>query len=916
MATIADIFLQDLLRVLNGTLGSYWGTGTSGNITGNPTGGSGTGSSYPPAESGSSNTQTESPSSTGSTNTQTGSSSSTGSTNTQAGDGTGTEAEYIDIDAVYDPITNRTVGADSVRIIVRVENGTITSLVSERYILTEDPEGGSPYYRVHIDTGEAGTGYPNDISDGTTGSDNLGTQDYSSNEPIAGHSFLDENGNLVYVDMSIYAPRLLPGETPSTIDFLVQAASQLGYSFHLILSGETGINCSHAEYETEIRARMNEAYETYGEHFAPDHIHPTAFYVDGSNKSVAVVISSTLGTSADDMLKGRGLLFGGGGNDFVIGSSYGDLLTGDAGNDTLSGADGSDTLGGDGDDSLVGGFGNDVLKGDGGNNLLEGGGGADTLDGSGGFGVASYQHAFIAVTANLGDAAANTGEAAGDVFIAVNGLWGSAFHDTLIGNAAANWIIADAGNDLVDGGAGADTLYGSTGDDTLLGGAGNDVLHGETGNNLLEGGAGADTLDGAGGCGVASYQHATSGVTVHLDGSGSNSGEAQGDVFVSIVGAWGSGFADQIFGGTGADWIVGDAGSDLLVTGDGNDSLYAGTGHDTLQGGAGADLLDGGEGYDLASYEDAASGVIINLATGEAAGDTLLGIEAVAGSASADQLYGDAGQNSLFGNAGHDYLAGCTGNDLLDGGAGDDRLYGGADADVLTGGLGNDLLNGGAGADVLDGGAGSDTADYSSAVSGLVANLASFYANTGEAAGDSYVGIENLTGSSYADQLTGTSSANGLDGGGGNDLLSGGSGNDTLEGGLRYGYDTLVGGAGSDVLTGGLGQDVFGFDAVPGAGNVDTITDFGVGTDKIQLSGATFKGLAAGTLSTAAFKLGTVATTLDQHILYDRTTGELFWDADGSGTASAAVKFATVTAGTALSATDFLVVASGVSMGW
>ncbi|WP_052954627.1 calcium-binding protein [Microvirga vignae] len=265
--------------------------------------------------------------------------------------------------------------------------------------------------------------------------------------------------------------------------------------------------------------------------------------IAGESSSLLMVIPrAVIGTSGNDVITGNGMLNGGAGDDVLYGGSGADYIDGGDGNDTLNGADGDDLLqGGLGDDSLVGGFGSDLLYGGGGNNLLEGGGGADTLDGSGGFGVASYQHAFIAVTANLSDAAANTGEAAGDVFIAVNGLWGSAFHDILIGNANGNWIIADAGNDLVDGGAGSDTLFGSTGHDTLDGGDDTDLLYGEGGDDVLLGRAGADLIDGG-------------------DGSDALRGEAGAD---TLIGGAGS---DELVGGDGQDVFVLDAsGPDRII---------------------------------------------------------------------------------------------------------------------------------------------------------------------------------------------------------------------------------------------------------------------------------------------------------------------------------------------------------------
>jgi serralysin len=93
----------------------------------------------------------------------------------------------------------------------------------------------------------------------------------------------------------------------------------------------------------------------------------------------------------------------------------------------------------------------------------------------------------------------------------------------------------------------------------------------------------------------------------------------------------------------------------------------------------------------------------------------------------------------------------------------------------------------------------------------------------------------------------------------------------------------------------------------PNAGNnVDQITDFTVAEDRIELSGSIFKGLTSGALAASAFKIGTAASTADQHILYDKATGALLYDVDGSG-AAAAIKFATMAAGAALTADHFLV---------
>ena len=182
----------------------------------------------------------------------------------------------------------------------------------------------------------------------------------------------------------------------------------------------------------------------------------------------------------------------------------------------------------------------------------------------------------------------------------------------------------------------------------------------------------------------------------------------------------------------------------------------------------------------------------------------------------------------------------------------------------------------------------------------------------GGAVEDRLTGIENLRGGSANDRLTGDANANRLEGNGGDDLLVGAGGDDALLGGAAN--DELNGGAGADALTGGTGNDVFVFDSALGAGNIDSIADFeGAGAatgDLIRLDDTVFTVLNAGTLATAAFQSGTgnTATTADARVIYNTSTGALFYDADGSASGSTAVQFATLTgAPAALSAADFTV---------
>jgi len=158
-------------------------------------------------------------------------------------------------------------------------------------------------------------------------------------------------------------------------------------------------------------------------------------------------------------------------------------------------------------------------------------------------------------------------------------------------------------------------------------------------------------------------------------------------------------------------------------------------------------------------------------------------------------------------------------------------------------------------------------------------------------------------GNRATESVTGTSAANKFVGGSGHDRFWGGAGNDTLIGGS--GNDTLSGGTGKDLLTGGSGKDVFLFDATPNRLYPDTITDFSSTYDTFQLKRTIFKALPKGTLSSKAFVLGKVAKDADDRIIYDKGTGSLYYDADGSGRI-AAVKIATLANKATLYHHDFI----------
>jgi Ca2+-binding RTX toxin-like protein len=184
-----------------------------------------------------------------------------------------------------------------------------------------------------------------------------------------------------------------------------------------------------------------------------------------------------------------------------------------------------------------------------------------------------------------------------------------------------------------------------------------------------------------------------------------------------------------------------------------------------------------------------------------------------------------------------DTLFGTQAADSINGLGGDDTLYGKGGNDYLFGGQGNDTLHGGSGADTMNGGDGSDWVSYTGSAAVTVDLRDRGFG--GDAEGDTYLNIENVSGSSYADVLLGNATNNTLNGMNGNDylfgdfgndILNGGSGRDQLDGGA--GNDTLDGGTGYDTLTGGAGADKFVFRP---SGGGDTIVDFQIGIDKIAL---------------------------------------------------------------------------------
>jgi Ca2+-binding RTX toxin-like protein len=421
-------------------------------------------------------------------------------------------------------------------------------------------------------------------------------------------------------------------------------------------------------------------------------------------------------------------------------------------------------------------------------------------------------------------------------------ILGNSLDNTLTGTDEDDSITGLSGNDVLIGGDGDDTLTGGWGADFMVGGEGDDRLgfglasaHPSDPANpdaleFLDGGEGHDiaflhfslitpvdmtvdlragtflAVDTAGHIGRNEVGRLTViGVEeFHLfqewwdfvSGNDTFRDDDNGHIVRASFGE------DVLYGFGGDDTLDGGEDNDELYGGSDNDTLLGGSGDDELFGGSGADTLDGGDGIDWADY-DGSLGVNVDLeretqSGGDAAGDTLTGIENIAGTNYTDTLRGDDNANELWGMNG------------------------------------NDVLEGRGGADILNGGGNADTASYASSSAGVSVELSNSggaaLASGGDADGDTLVSIENLIGSALRDTLTGNSGANDIFGGGEADTLNGQGGEDNLYG--EAGNDTLLGGTGRDVLRGGADNDTL----VGGTAN-DTL-DGGTGDDMADYSSA------------------------------------------------------------------------------
>jgi Ca2+-binding RTX toxin-like protein len=552
------------------------------------------------------------------------------------------------------------------------------------------------------------------------------------------------------------------------------------------------------------------------------------------------IFAPKLGTSGADTLIGTGQA------DVIYGFAGEDLLRGNGSNDVIHGGDDWDRiLGGAGDDVLFGENGSDTLTGNAGNDLIYGGAGIDT--------------------ANLGDA----GTANLTVDLNLDGIaqdFGPLGIDTLFGIESVN---TGAGNDMITGTGANNVVFSAAGNDTVNLNGGDDYLMTAGGDKLLDGGAGNDTLEYLGG--DASY--ATTGFELSL--------ALQGQAQVTGQGTWTISNFENLSGQEGNDRLTGDDNANVLV---------GVSGDDVLTGNGGNDILSG-DGYYVVGSDPANRGTFTYFYDPNLGSFVIpQGNDTLYGGLGNDTLYGNGGNDQLFAGGGLDKLYGGDGDDLLvvdgtitggsvdDGGAGTDTLrvtqaaavannaglFGSAITGIETlqfGSTAGSQLNiqmnlgqatfanvqGGDGTDVLvlvappTGGVFAvPTLNLSNwdvnldvvLVTQQASSTASFTFNAPD-----HIGRYVLVGALGNEVLNGSEGIETLNGNGGNDVLSSEGGNDVLNGGA--GADVLDGGDGDDTLSGGSDGDTFAFSQ-----GHDTVSDYEVGIDKIDVSEANFTNLA------------------------------------------------------------------------
>jgi Ca2+-binding RTX toxin-like protein len=672
------------------------------------------------------------------------------------------------------------------------------------------------------------------------------------------------------------------------------------------------------------------------------------------------------GDSGNDTLNGgdgNDRLEGGSGNDTLNGGADNDVLKGGIGNDTVNGGTGDNYfLGGAGADTYIGGTGTTDFDFD---QLVfhdqNGGPGAGitvVMNTAGILGAGTIKGGLAdgAVNATFVNFERIVGSEGNDNFTAAAGFLATP-------NNTHNWV-GGAGNDVFKNSSSTTVGINYDGEKYLHSAIGNgNTLWGDAAGELgviINRSAASITANVGGGIKTVAAGRArdTFGNSDSFNGQfGFRLTDAK-DYFVAgsagELRVEGMGGNDIFIGGTGRDWFDGGVGNDTLTAGAGDDFLRGGSGNDTLNGDAGYDYLDGGDGHDTVN-----GGAGNNYFIGGAGADTYIGGNE-AGLIENDTISFYALLGTL--GAGISVIMNTTG--VVGGGTITDNLVSGlvnstfSFLESIVGTDGDDSFAASVGFVATanqslewTGGKGGDIFVNNSNSNVVIDYEAEQFENTtvgnhngiwGDAAGELGV-IVNRSALSVTVNIGGgaktVASGQALDtfgttdflhgklgfiltdakdyyvagssgqyyvaGHGGNDTLIGGTGFDWLNGG--DGNDIINAMRGNDLMIGGAGADQFRFSTGLNAlTNVDSIGDFTHTIDDILLSRTIFASIGV-TLDTTELAFGTQAADANDHLIYNNTTGDLFYDADGDGSGGQ-VLFARVTTGTELTVDDFMLV--------
>ena len=601
--------------------------------------------------------------------------------------------------------------------------------------------------------------------------------------------------------------------------------------------------------------------------------------VDGGSGADTLVLNSSIANATDTQLSNiESIIASGAANGLTINLGHQlerFYLIGSGFNDTMTGGANADVINtGAGDDKIYDFIGNDYLNG---------GDGVDTL--------------YLTRTSVYLNAALDVQLTNVETVSAATAA--SGVNIDLSGQSEGFTIIGSDQADYLKGGAQGDTFIGSSGVDTLDGGYGNDTLlisfdYNNITNAQL---ANIESISAA---------SAIKGLVINLGAQNER---------LNITG---SGYSDTITGSIGIDVIV------------------AGAGDDVIKGFASADTIDGGTGADTLILT--ATSANLNAATDA----QLTNVEAISAiETTAPININLSAQTESFMISGGNY------SDTLTGGAGDDTFYGFNGSDNIDGRNGTDTLVILATSASLNGASDAQLTNVE-AISAVNAPSGVTISMINQSEGF------NFTGSNFADQLVGTTQADFFTEFKGADTIDGGASIDTIKltatsldlnkasnaqvvniekvsaatalAGVTIDLtnqteriditgsafnDTIIGGSGVNYLTGGLGVDHFVFNAPASSTGIDTLVDFTPAEDVLDFNHTTFASLGSvGSLLPSKFHVSVTdvaAHNATDRLIYNSTTGTLYYDIDGLGGAGA-IQIAHFSNHAALKDTDFIII--------